>query len=382
MMGARVVTIAIAVAAALPAPWGPPAAQAVSATGPGTGYWFVAGDGGVFTFGPSALFQGSAGDIRLNQPIVGMAPTPDGSGYWLVAQDGGIFTYGDAVYYGSTGAMHLNQPIVGMAATVDGAGYWLLAADGGVFSFGDALFQGSAVRASGPAVAISADPSGAGYRILERTGVVIAFGVPNRGSYNAAVDPAVGMATAPNGGYWIVTRSGAVFSFGADDYGRVTTPLNSPIVGMATTPDGAGYYLLGGDGGVFSFGDAAFEGSTGNLRLNSPVLGVAVPSRAASGATVSLSGSNSGDVVNVHPGDTITMNLTTCSGCGSTWSVVSDRDPRVLMLNGESDVPQRDPSFEMQVFTFTAGSPGSSEVTLSNTDPAGSAVVFGVTVSA
>ena len=32
-----------------------------------------------------------------------MAATPDGGGYWLVAADGGIFTYGDAGFYGSTG---------------------------------------------------------------------------------------------------------------------------------------------------------------------------------------------------------------------------------------------------------------------------------------
>jgi hypothetical protein len=35
----------------------------------------------------------STGDIRLNQPIVGMAADPDGVGYWFVAADGGIFSY-------------------------------------------------------------------------------------------------------------------------------------------------------------------------------------------------------------------------------------------------------------------------------------------------
>ena len=67
-------------------------------------------------------FYGSTGSIHLNQPIVGMAATPDGGGYWLVASDGGIFSYGDATFYGSTGSIHLNQPIVGMAATPDGHG--------------------------------------------------------------------------------------------------------------------------------------------------------------------------------------------------------------------------------------------------------------------
>jgi hypothetical protein len=37
-----------------------------------------------------------------------MATTSTGKGYWLVASDGGIFTFGDARFYGSTGAQHLN----------------------------------------------------------------------------------------------------------------------------------------------------------------------------------------------------------------------------------------------------------------------------------
>ena len=79
----------------------------------------------------------------LNKPVVGMAPMPDGGGYWLVASDGGIFSYGDASFFGSRGGQPLNKPIVGMAATPDGGGYWLVASDGGIFSYGDAVFQGS-----------------------------------------------------------------------------------------------------------------------------------------------------------------------------------------------------------------------------------------------
>jgi lysophospholipase L1-like esterase len=83
---------------------------------PARGYWLVASDGGIFTYGDAGFF-GSAGAIALNRPIVGMAPTPDGGGYWLVASDGGIFTYGDAGFFGSAGAIALNRPIVGMAAS-------------------------------------------------------------------------------------------------------------------------------------------------------------------------------------------------------------------------------------------------------------------------
>ena len=71
-------------------------------------------------------------------PSSAWPPRPTAAGYWLVASDGGIFSYGDATFYGSTGSIHLNRPIVGMAPTVDGAGYWLVASDGGIFNYGDA----------------------------------------------------------------------------------------------------------------------------------------------------------------------------------------------------------------------------------------------------
>jgi len=86
-----------------------------ASSAPTRGYWFVAGDGGIFSFG-DATFAGSTGNLKLNQPIVGMAPTPTGRGYWFVAADGGIFSFGDAAFYGSTGNLRLNRSIVGMAA--------------------------------------------------------------------------------------------------------------------------------------------------------------------------------------------------------------------------------------------------------------------------
>ncbi|MDE3205884.1 MAG: hypothetical protein KGQ66_16875, partial [Acidobacteriota bacterium] len=65
-----------------------------------------------------------------------------GGGYWLVASDGGIFSFGDAAFHGSTGGIRLAQPIIAMAATASGRGYLLAASDGGIFCFGDGSFQG------------------------------------------------------------------------------------------------------------------------------------------------------------------------------------------------------------------------------------------------
>ena len=44
-----------------------------------------------------------------------MTRTTTGKGYWFVARDGGIFSYGDAEFCGSTGRKLLNSPIVGMS---------------------------------------------------------------------------------------------------------------------------------------------------------------------------------------------------------------------------------------------------------------------------
>jgi N-acetylmuramoyl-L-alanine amidase/ribosomal protein L24E len=86
------------------------------------------------------------------------------------------------------------------------------------------------------------------------------------------------MAATPSGkGYWLVGSDGGIFSFGAASFYGSTggLTLNKPIVGMAATPDGRGYWLVASDGGVFSFGSAAFYGSTGGLTLNKPIVGMA-----------------------------------------------------------------------------------------------------------
>ena len=86
--------------------------------------------------------------------------------------------------------------------------------------------------------------------------------------------------TGPLGGvdgYWVVGSDGSVLTFGAaPNYGSTAGDhLNAPIVGMAPTADQGGYWEVGSDGGIFTFGDAAYLGSTGNIRLNKPVVGMA-----------------------------------------------------------------------------------------------------------
>jgi hypothetical protein len=74
-----------------------------------------------------------------------------------------------------------------------------------------------------------------------------------------------------------VASDGGIFAFGdAKFYGSTgAIKLNQPIAGMAPTPTGAGYWLVASDGGIFSFGDAKFYGSTGGIKLNKPITGMA-----------------------------------------------------------------------------------------------------------
>ena len=182
----------------------------MAATPDGRGYWLVASDGGIFSFG-DAGFYGSTGAITLNRPVVGMAATPDGRGYWLVASDGGIFSFGDARFYGSTGSIALNQPVVGMAATPDGRGYWLVAV-----GRRDLQLRGRPV----PRVDRRASPS---------TGRWWAWPPP---------------PTAR--GYWLVASDGGIFSFGRARFfgSEGGSRLAAPVVGMAASPDGDGYWLV------------------------------------------------------------------------------------------------------------------------------------------
>jgi hypothetical protein len=240
-----------------------------AATPTGKGYWLVASDGGIFSFGDAA-FLGSTGATPLNRPITGMAATPTGKGYWLVASDGGIFAFGDAPFFGSTGGIRLNQPIVGMAATPSGNGYWMVASDGGIFSFGDALFFGSTggVALNRPIVGMTVNRTGRGYWFVANDGGIFAFGdAAFYGSAGGVPIPAaiVGMAGDGSGhGYWLAGGDGSVFTFGdAQQVGSAAGVLGQQVSALASSPSGAGLWLAGQQGASVSLPSMTVNGVAG-----------------------------------------------------------------------------------------------------------------------
>ena len=124
---------------------------------------------------------------------------------------------------------------------------------------------------------------GQGYYTFGSDGSINGFGNDNYLAYLGSLiatplnQPIVGMATTPDGGgYWLVAADGGLFAFGdAKFYGSMgATRLNQPIVGMSATGDGQGYWMVASDGGIFAFGDAVFHGSMGGKPLNDPIVGM------------------------------------------------------------------------------------------------------------
>ncbi len=128
-------------------------------------------------------------------------------------------------------------------------------------------------------VGVAPVPTG-GYLEVSGTGEVSALdGAQYYGSTQGMTlnKPIVGIASTPGGhGYWLVASDGGIFSFGsAKFYGSTgAMTLNKPVVGMAVDPSTGGYWLVASDGGIFSF-NAPFRGSTGGMTLNKPIVGMA-----------------------------------------------------------------------------------------------------------
>jgi hypothetical protein len=68
-------------------------------------------------------------------------------------------------------------------------------------------------------------------------------------------------ARGTDGGY-VATVDGRVYTVGrgVELAGSMAGRARTPIIGIAATPTGRGYVLLGADGGVFAFGDAKYFG--------------------------------------------------------------------------------------------------------------------------
>ena len=118
-------------------------------------------------------------------------------------------------------------------------------------------------------------PSGA--PVNPWTSLRLAQGLPAGTRCGYDKNPARTPSAKSSSGYWVLGSDGGVFNFGkAGFYGSTGgMRLNQPVVGMAATKSGQGYWLVAKDGGIFAYGDAVFYGSTGSIKLNKPIVGMA-----------------------------------------------------------------------------------------------------------
>jgi hypothetical protein len=167
----------------------------------------------------------------------------------------------------------------------------------------------------------------------------------------ALAQPIVGIAATPSGhGYWSVASDGGIFSFGdASFFGSTgALRLNRPIVGMAATPSGHGYWFVASDGGLFSFGDAGYHGSRVAAGGAAPVVGMAATPTGA-GYWIAASDATAtgfGDAAGAQPLSQVAM-PTSQSAIG----IASDPVDRGYWL---ASAPATNPKIEAAIAWFTA----------------------------
>ena len=159
-------------------------------------------------------------------------------------------------------------------------GFRMFSGDGHVYTFGNAANYGSAYGHATSVVGMATTRETTGATGWSRPTAASSARDAHLRLDGAmrSTRPIVGMAATPSGrGYWLVASDGGIFSFGdAHFYGSTgAIRLNRPIVGMAATPTGRGYWMVASDGGMFSFGDAHFYGSAAAAARGTTVVGMA-----------------------------------------------------------------------------------------------------------
>ncbi len=230
------------------------------------GYVWVNPAGGVVTYGNVSFegdlytegYTGLSGSHPLPSPIVGAAALANGSGYYLVAADGSVYSFGAAPFLGSMYGRYTNGAITGIAVA-PGRGYYLVSANGSVWNF-DAPFFGSrrGLYTNGAITGIAVAP-GRGYYLVSANGSVWNFDAPwfgsRRGLYtNGTI---TGIAVAPGRGYYLVSSRGSVWNFDAPFFGslRVHPPVSS-LTGIWLNTNGTAYILFDEHGHSFGFAEA------------------------------------------------------------------------------------------------------------------------------
>lgn len=188
----------------------------------------VTGDGRLVLVGPTGVSTDGQVTGPITAPVVAAVPAP-GSGWWAVSADGGVFSLSGARFHGSAPGGQLGSPVVD--AFPWGGGYALVTTRGAVRWFGPTGTEPPppppAVPSSDAVVAAAAGDGG--YWLVTTSGRILAAGgVP-------AVDPVttspaggpVDAAPAGGTGLWVLTADGQI-------HARGSAPWRGDLNGMLT----------------------------------------------------------------------------------------------------------------------------------------------------
>jgi hypothetical protein len=218
---------------------------------------------GVFKFSPGQL--ASSGMPTPSQAIQGPATT----------------------FHSPTDVLVAQPPVVTALSPASGAAGTTVTINGAGFNYGSTVDFGNAAAASvtdvSPYELQAVAPSGSGtvnVTVVSAFAGTSATSAADQFTYAAATTPPPPPVTSPTStshGYWLVGSDGGIFSFGSALFHGSTgsLTLQRPVVGIVPTIDHGGYWLDASDGGVFSYGDTQFYGSIPGLGLNPAGSGLA-----------------------------------------------------------------------------------------------------------
>ena len=212
------------------------------------------------------------------------------SGYGPGAIGGELYSFDQPTIVTTSlpsGAVGMTYSVSLEAASGSGSYNWSVSS--GRLPPGLALDVASGVISGTPTLA---GPYSATYEVTDSNGLTATATLPI--DILAPPPPPPPPVTTPSStsghGYWLVGSDGGIFSFGsAQFYGSTgSLKLQRPVVGIVPTADKGGYWLDASDGGVFAYGDTQYYGSIPGLglhpagsglpnSLNAPIVGM-VPS--------------------------------------------------------------------------------------------------------
>jgi hypothetical protein len=287
--------------------------EVMALTATGTVYAWGLNLNGVLGNGTTTGSSDVPVQVSLPAGIVATGIASGGLGGMALTSTGAVYDWGTGVLGNGTNATDISIPVkvslpLGVTATAiaaTGPGGMALTSTGAVYDWGS-----NYVGELGDGVSTGPDTCGVGRDSFpcSTTPVLVSFSpaqnvtsIGGGGGFALAI---VGQSspppvtspipvTSPNTslhGYWLVGSDGGIFTFGSAQFDGSTGSLRlqRPVVGIVPTKDDGGYWLDASDGGVFSFGDTQFYGSIPGLglhpagsglskSLNAPIVGM-VPS--------------------------------------------------------------------------------------------------------